>query len=317
MSGFDLSDASTYNRRRDGSLWSTKDLPWPFSDEDPDSTCFARLVAIFQLDHGLTVDGKLGPNTLSALRAETLDWPDHPDGSIEPDAPDVPSRTGTSNAIVVAGEQTALPSHLVDAGLTATNFATDDIHRFEARSRSAEVEHLVLHESVTRDVASTVRVLDRKGYGVHLMVAPDGHITCHNDLVADQPIHANQLNSSSIGLEVVNPYSPKWARPPFNRFIDAKWWTWVPDDAPHQYVLPTGAQQDALEFLVPWVCSLVESLPLSFPTADLDWRQRKITGWRDGAEPAPGVVAHRDFSSHADGRWPLEELIRRADDLQV
>jgi hypothetical protein len=308
---FEIEGATNYNRTQNGSLWTDEDLPWPLAAQDAGSDCFTHLVAMFQLDHGLTVDGKLGPNTLSALRAETLDWPDHPDGSIETDRPDVPSRTGTSNAIVVDGEQTALPSRLVEAGLTATNFESDDVHRFEARSRSAEVEHLVLHESVTRDVASTVRVLNRKGYGVHLMVAPDGHITCHNDLVADQPIHANQLNSSSIGLEVVNPYSPKWARPPFNRFIDAKWWTWVPDDAPRQYVLPTRAQQHALELLVPWVCSLVGSLPLSFPTTDLGWRQRKIEGWKDGAEPAPGVVAHRDFASHADGRWPLEELIRR------
>ncbi len=312
-----IQDARHYNKRRSLSLWESDELPWPLSDQAADSSCFAQLVAMFQLDHGLTVDGKLGPNTLSALRAETIDWPDHPDGTVEPERPDIPARLGTSNALVVNGEQIALPAGLVDAGLTATNFVSDEVHRFDARSRSSEVQHLVLHESVTRDVASTVRVLDGKDYGVHLMVAPDGHVTCHNDLVADQPIHANQLNSTSVGLEVVTPYSPKWARSPFNQYIDAKWWTWVPDDAPRQYVLPTTAQQDALELLVPWVCSLVDSLPLSFPTADLDWRQRKIEGWKNDAEPAPGVVAHRDFASHADGRWPLEELIRRTNAHQA
>jgi hypothetical protein len=124
-------------------------------------------------------------------------------------------------------------------------------------------------------------------------------------------VHANQLNNESFGIEIENPYAPSLMKnepEEFRRIQDASWWTWCPDKQDRRYVCPTGAQIKTLTALVPWLCQLTE-VPYEFPTWYLSSVQRKIKGWRTGAKPAPGVVAHRDFAKHADGRYPLECLI--------
>ncbi|HSG70970.1 MAG TPA: N-acetylmuramoyl-L-alanine amidase [Planctomycetaceae bacterium] len=295
MNPDDIAEAQQYNAEQEGSLWNAQGFVWPFSvgANDP---CFTGHVAVFQRAHGLKIDGKLGPNTLATMNAA---------GLVDKTSA---NRAQPSNRLIIGGVSEDAPTALVDAGYSISNFVDDGVQRFTARARTREPSHVVLHESVTLDVASTVRVLQRRSLGVHLMVAPDGSITNHNDLVLDQPAHANQVNSSSIGIEIINPYSPIYARPPFNRFIAAKWWTWVPKGSPRQYVLPTPEQMGSLELLVEWLTDLLPEVPLEFPTLELDHRQRKIDGWRVGAKPPAGIVAHRDFASHADARWPLEFL---------
>lgn len=305
----ELRSASRYNSERDGSLWEHAQLPWPLNSTYPDEQCFAQLVALFQIDNGLLVDGKLGPNTLSTLRLKMRTWgskPHKPADDGTANAP--PKRLGASNELIVAGARMSVPTEFQSEGLTVTNFVSDNEHHFEHRRRAAPVEHLVIHESVTRSAAATVYVLEKKGFGVHLIISPDGHVSCHNDLVDEQPIHANQLNSTSIGVEVVNPYATRWMKEPWLATIAAKWWTWVPEGSRRQYVLPTDAQLRSLKFLSLWLTDTIDSLPLRFPSQHLNWRQRKIKGWKKGAKPAPGIVAHQDFASHADGRWPLETL---------
>jgi len=46
-------------------------------------------------------------------------------------------------------------------------------------------------------------------------------------------------------------------------------------------------------------------------TAGLGRGHAKIKGWdaKPAAVPGPGVVAHRDFAGHADGRYLLEQLM--------
>jgi hypothetical protein len=96
--------------------------------------------------------------------------------------------------------------------------------------------------------------------------------------------------------------------------IPAEWWTWV-KDGDRRYVMPTQEQLDALVILVPWLCKRLD-IPLEFPTIGLNRKKRKIRGWKKfpagwRAKPKPGVVAHRDFASHADGRLPLEYIWER------
>jgi hypothetical protein len=57
-----------------------------------------------------------------------------------------------------------------------------------------------------------------------------------------------------------------------------------------------------------WLTSRIESIPLEFPTKDLNSRRTRIKDWKEKAKPEPGIVAHRDFASHADGRGILEQL---------
>lgn len=322
----DLRRARSYNRDKSENLWDHRSLPWPISDQAPNSTCFALMVAQLQDHAGLKVDGLLGPNTYSIIRALSDSAPHESDDSEEarrPPTPLPPPQTGASNRVIIGGRRIALPQRLIDAGIRVTNHVDDGDHAFDFIERTQKVRRFVLHESVTRSAAATVRVLEAKkrksaeqgkrggrGYpfGVHFIGAPDGHISQHADLLTASLTHAGLANRSSIGWEIVNPYYGKRIAAPFDRTIPARWWTWVPPGAPRVYTLPTEAQIKMVRLFVPWVCEQLPDLPFRFPTRGLNSRQRRITNYKTTLPPA-GVVAHRDFSTHADGRFLLEELM--------
>ncbi len=195
------------------------------------------------------------------------------------------------------------------AGIRVKNYVTDEEVRFVSRPRRHNLRHIVIHETAGRTQGGCVRTLRRKKHGVHCIIDRAGLVTCHGDLLLDRMIHANQLNNTSVGIEIVNPYAPSLNGPTIDsETIPASWWTWTPDRSDKRYVTPTGAQIDALVILVPALCHILQ-IPYEFPTWHLNRFARKIPRWRLGARPDPGVVAHRDFGSHADGRWPLEQLI--------
>ncbi len=75
--------ATRYNRARAGSLWFVDDLPPRLAGAGaPSSEAFAAEVEAFQSSHGLTADGKLGPNTWDTMRAELeLGRPDEPEAT--------------------------------------------------------------------------------------------------------------------------------------------------------------------------------------------------------------------------------------------
>jgi hypothetical protein len=58
----------TFNLAQVGKSWKREELPPPFRTLDPGSATFADAVATFQAAKGLSADGKLGPNTLAAMR---------------------------------------------------------------------------------------------------------------------------------------------------------------------------------------------------------------------------------------------------------
>lgn len=246
----------------------------------------------YQANKGLVADGKVGPATRTSLNKEcpAIDDMDEDPDNDEP-----------SNLLVVSGKFIRVPAEL---GVTLTNYVHDDEVHFEHRDRTRKLEHACIHESVTNKKSATVAVLRSKGLGVHLIFAPDGTISQHCDLVREQVPHGNQLNGSSVGIEIINPYSPKYASSTFSRTIPKRWWTWTPKGAKEEYTLPTPAQEKAIKSFIPWMMKQV-GIPLAAPTMD---NTSKIDGWEDKKKPAPGVVAHYDFSSHADGRYPLELL---------
>ena len=132
-------------------------------------------------------------------------------------------------------------------------------------------------------------------------------------------MHANQLNKTSFGCEQVNPYSPIYVRDEkiWHNRVPRKWWTWVPSKkspgvekllrkkglsyVPKEYVTLTHNQVESMKLFAPWVCDRIGVVPYKFPTSGT----RKKTKF-----PGAGVVAHRDFASHADGRYMLEILIQ-------
>lgn len=197
-------------------------------------------------------------------------------------------------------------------GLVIKNWVFDGEPLFKSRPRKKKLQHFVLHETAGRSAAGCKATLQRKGYGVQLILGRDGVVSCHGDLLTDRMVHANHLNDTCIGIEVVNPYAPKIAKGMEFETIPAKWWTWCPDKNDRRYVLPTPEQMKALELLVPFLCEKLD-IPYEFPTADLNAKKRKCNkvGWLKKRIPGPGVVAHQDFAKHADGRYLLEYLMSK------
>jgi len=200
-----------------------------------------------------------------------------------------------SNKIIIDGRPLPAPE-----GVSVRDYLDPDVHRFKAKDRSIRpVTEVIVHETVTRSVASTIRVLEKRKLGVHLIVGPDGAVTQHGDLARDRLAHAGGHNAPSVGIEVVNPYYPKYLKPnlPWSTVIEAPW------AHKRQYVLPTPEQAEATSRLVAWLTS---------PNAEGLCIPRCWVGLADGAmamgrvprarRSGPGIYAHH-YLGHADGAW--------------
>lgn len=311
-----LKIATAYNSKRRETLYDELSLPWPWWDALPDA--FVWMTALFQLENALMVDGKLGPVTLRVIRRV------HDDKTVRMPVQEI-NDSAQSNAIIVDGQRVMLPDYLLSRGMTATNYLEDGERRFVYRERKGGLKHFVLHETCGNTANGCKNTLVRKGYGVQLILSPSGHLSCHGDLVRDRMVHANHLNGTSFGIEIVNPYNPIYVvdKSVWANTISRKWWTWVPavktrkginekvvailkrkglSEVPKRYVTPTQAQMNAIHWIASWLCALT-AVPYEFPTKDLNRRNRKMHC------PGPGIVAHSDFASHSDGRYILESLI--------
>ena len=199
------------------------------------------------------------------------------------------------NTLIVAGTDVVVP-----AGLRVRNYRDPDVTRFKGRDRSGRaVTELILHETVTRSTAATVRVLLKRKLGVQLIVGPDGEVTQHGDLAHDRLAHAGGHNGPSVGIEVVNPYYPKYAsaKLPWKRIIDAPW--------AHQkrYVVPTPAQAEATTQLVRLLAGNdVEQLSIPRTWRGLSGTRLAMSRLADGDQRVSGIYAHTYFH-HADGAW--------------
>ena len=310
-----VQDALRYNSGRVTKNLDLETLPWPWDSITGKE--FVWATALFQCRQRLVVDGKLGPNTEKKIRllyrAEDDTKVEVPTKRPAPLPVNDPKRF--SNAVIVDGVRIVLPDSFIAAGITASNYLDDDEPHFNHSPRTEEVQHFVLHETCGNTADGCKNTLKKKGYGVQLILAPNGHLSCHGDLLNDRMVHANQLNGTSVGIEVVNPYAPQYIRDKaiWANIIPAEWWTWCPDKKDRRYVTPTPNQMAAIRLLAHWICHLT-GIPYRFPTRGLSKRQRQIPGMdkKPRPKPGPGVVAHRDFAGHADGRYMLLDLIERA-----
>jgi hypothetical protein len=221
-----------------------------------------------------------------------------------------------SNAVIVGGQRVFLPDAVVAAGGSAVNYLDDGEPHLANGARAKPLTTMVLHETAGNTASGCKRTLAAKRLGVHLILDKDGTVSCHADLATELCWHAGQANRISVGMEVVNAYRPEGAQEPHGPVIPAEWWTWVPRGAARAYVCPTDVQVAVAQALVPWLCVIL-GIPVAFPTKDLNANRPQITGWRKPplgwrAKPGPGVVAHRDFSSHADGRYLLHKVMEAA-----
>lgn len=185
-------------------------------------------------------------------------------------------------------------------GVSVLNYLQPDVQRFIGRSRAGRpVTEVIVHETVTRSVEATVRVLQKRKLGVHFIIGPDGEITQHGDLANDWLYHAGFHNRPSVGIEVVNPYYPRYrkAGAVWTKTIEAPW--------AHEshYVLPTVEQAEAISILVNWLSS-ENAEGLSIPKHWIGLNKKRMAMGRvlSAKLRKPGIYAHHYFG-HADGAW--------------
>jgi hypothetical protein len=251
----------------------------------------------FQQQRGLPSDGIVGPQTERALINAGAGNPraGAPAPGNVPAPSVVPSGASTSS-FIVGGVPLPPPR-----GLTVTNFLDPNVPRFRAgrNRRGRTVNEFVVHETVTRSVASTVQVLQQRGLSVHLIMGPNGEITQHGDLADDTLWHASHHNSVSVGIEVVNPLFPKYLRSgsPWTQVIQAGW---VEEGG---YVVPTPQQAEAVAQLVGWITSPAAA-GLAIPRTWIGQSGSTMAlGRVTGAHKLrPGIYAHTYFA-HPDGSW--------------
>lgn len=188
---------------------------------------------------------------------------------------------------------------------------SSDFH-FMNRQRTGLVTEIVLHETVTRSHDDTVRVLKPaspanpggRNLGVHFIVEHTGEVFQHADVVRDMCWHAGVHNGPSVGIEVVNPYEPRFlpkTNCPWQTVIDAPW------AAGGRYVVPTPAQAEATFQLVMFLVQGGGEPPAPKLQVPLSWpglvAGRMAFGKVQGADQLkPGIYAHHYFA-HADGAW--------------
>ncbi len=246
-------------------------------------------VRSFQRSHGLVADGIVGSRTEKTLIAMGADYPH----SNQPSSGFVPQVS--INSFLVGGVPQT-PS----MGLNITNYIDPSVQRFRNQTRSStSVNELIVHETVTRSVRDTVKVLNERGLGVHLIMGPNGEITQHGDLLDDLLWHASQHNPMSVGIEVVNPYYPKYLKAgmPWTKVINAGW------AHKGRYVVPTPKQAEAVARLIFWITSSkVKGLSIPRKWIGLSGNRLAMEQVSGANRRNPGVYAHTYFN-HADGSW--------------
>lgn len=191
---------------------------------------------------------------------------------------------------IIGGEE-------VQTHLDVRNFREQGVHQFHGK-RLKKITEVVVHESVTRSAKVTLKVLKKRQLGIHLVVTETGAIVQHADLL-DRMSHAGPHNSAAVGIEVTNPYYPKYLnrRTPWKKVIDAPW----ADKG--EYVVPLPEQAETLAQLVGW---LSEADATHIPRI---WRgfgddHMAMGRVRNGKTRRPGIWAHT-YWGHADGSWPV------------
>jgi hypothetical protein len=191
--------------------------------------------------------------------------------------------------------------HSAPAGVRVRNYQSDGVVPFKGTRRKQPVSEVILHETVTRDVKTTVRVLQKRRLGVHFIIGPDGTVTQHADPALARLEHAAPHNVRSVGIEIVNPVEVRFMKLglPWDSYINAPW------AVGRRYVLPRWPQVEAAAQLIAWLTT-GDKHGLRIP--------RRWTNLRDGCfhmgrvagadAPQPGLYAHSSFH-HSDGSWPL------------
>jgi len=183
-------------------------------------------------------------------------------------------------------------------------------YRFINKRRGGLVTEVIVHETVTCNQMATLRVLkppDKsnpggRDLGVHFILESNGTVYQNADVLDDLTWHAGQHNGPSVGIEVVNPYEPRFMKSgsPWTQVIAAPW------AAGGKYVVPTRESAEALKTLLEFLTTPGRDSPgrLEIPRTWIGLHNGRMALARvPGAERMkPGIYSHMYFE-HADGSW--------------
>jgi len=308
-------NAEQYNKSKTGKLWQLSELPNQFRDHWKNAAAFARRVRVFQSRNGLKVDGKLGPNTLRSIRLAQLvpSFTTPVEVSADADARQTNHPPASAKVMVINGEQVDCPFDVVQ----------HDYLKSRKRRANTLVNKVIVHQSCTNSLDDCIKVLDRKGYGIHLAIDADGSIHQLGDL-AFAMAHANEVNNCALGVEIIQPYYK--VHGPWQDMID-------PSPVAHKKreVSDTPEQIAALDKLCAFLCSPAHTwicddgttinVPLELPTTSIDAPTRGTKDERWFNADCGGIFAHghrptkrngiKVKGGHADARRTVWLLLKR------
>lgn len=161
---------------------------------------------------------------------------------------------------------------------------------------------IVLHDSVTRSTASTLRVLRARGLSTHYLVDESGMVSADHPTTGKAAHAGSAWNSRSIGIDIVSLYDPRlldarnrWGDEARRARVAPRRW------APKRGVITmTEPQRQALVDLVRRLCE-EHGIPARVMAG----------GLHQDVDPTKfrGVVAHGQFcASRWDGMLGVEAL---------
>jgi len=208
------------------------------------------------------------------------------------------------DGLILDGRSIGMPE---GEGIRVTNFNSRDVPLVKSRGIIQDYRWLVSHENAgTANVHKFLKRAKNMRYIYHLVVDIAGFIYQLADL-RDKLWHGGRLNPNAIGVVFLNGYYPNLSYPGQD-IIKPEWWTHCPKGRTKGYADLSYAQLRTAERLFPFLANFF-GIPYEFPTRHLNAGQPRIKLWRLRAKPEPGIVAHRDYSKHADGRRVVEHLI--------
>tara|TARA_S200002703_G_scaffold129319_1_gene116333 strand:+ start:2032 stop:3474 length:1443 start_codon:yes stop_codon:yes gene_type:complete len=181
--------------------------------------------------------------------------------------------------------------------------------KFTGKDRDLDkIKHFVIHDTVSTTSEETINQIKSKGYGIHYVVSESGTLITTGEW-KERLGHAGAYNSTSIGVEVVNPAYVS------NLGGDTTWndslikpapWAWTEDYRNTKtFIVPTAKQMETV-----WnLCQIVTSpetgmkIPLEFIGLDKQQNTFVMTGRNPYSKldkSKPGILAH-SYLKHGDG----------------